>query len=167
MLQSEDSHQSHEISHPRRKMVNLDTNNEYKFNDKEYSEEFLRSLDEAESDAIAKPFFNPLAGHLSDAMSQQHKAIMQMTKLETTVAPTTQEACHYFFAQIHVFSVKARTEAKAKSILKHLLWNGTGQQMELSVPTSHQKSWPHIQNHGRKQIISKQRENLVFDGLAP
>ncbi|KAK0449089.1 uncharacterized protein EV420DRAFT_1483282 [Desarmillaria tabescens] len=54
MLQGEDGHQSHEIFYPRRKMVNSDANDKYEFNDEEYSEEFLRRLDKAESNVIAK-----------------------------------------------------------------------------------------------------------------
>ncbi|PBK87069.1 hypothetical protein ARMGADRAFT_1085821 [Armillaria gallica] len=111
MLQGEDGHQNHEIFHPRRKMVNPDADDEYEFDDEEYSEEFLRRLDKAESDAIAKlkrleaeadarkkrladlqeaanhplsqPFFNPLAGPLSDAASDEDEDLDSQNEAET------------------------------------------------------------------------------------
>ncbi|KAK0463129.1 uncharacterized protein EV420DRAFT_1639210 [Desarmillaria tabescens] len=106
----------------------LGCNDEYEFDDEEYSEEFLRRLDKAESNAIAKlkrlkaeadackkclvdlqeavndplsctnhsfhcnmgysyfpiePFFNPLAGPLSDAASDEDEHLDSQNKAET------------------------------------------------------------------------------------
>ncbi|KAK0227897.1 hypothetical protein IW262DRAFT_1292818 [Armillaria fumosa] len=64
--------------------VDLDADDEYKFEEEEYSEEFLRSVDKAESDAIAKPFFNLLVGPLSDAEHDEDDDLDSHNETETS-----------------------------------------------------------------------------------
>ncbi|PBK95027.1 hypothetical protein ARMGADRAFT_1028463 [Armillaria gallica] len=52
-----------------------DADNKYKFEEEEYMEDFWRGLDKAESNAIANPFFNPLAGAISNVESNNDDAL--------------------------------------------------------------------------------------------
>ncbi|PBK94996.1 hypothetical protein ARMGADRAFT_1078865 [Armillaria gallica] len=89
MLQGEDSHQNHKIVHPRRKMVNSDADDEYEFDDEEYSEEFLRHLDKAESNAIAKPLSNAASDEDED-LDSQNKAETPCISCNTGNEPVAQ-----------------------------------------------------------------------------